>query len=630
VSASDDFVLNRAAWIRRTDVSLRTHYPNLITRIFEIAPHQFLIVFDKSLQDAAQIDFEQIRFVTLQAKISNEIPVNFIREIPPLADNELAHNFEGFPFTRPQLFNLVVGRFPDFPIVAIQDGGTPTAITVELTEALDPNQTRQLLEFCNGIGVPAPFKLSVTGRSVNAAAATNPSALAGFGDTLSITAARLRPAVPAFVRADEAFWFSSLDRIYAGNVDVEHIPGVEEGEARCFLDATIGEHANLRQLLALYDTIYISPPLREDHNTFLAKQALNESELLTLIERGRLKIVSTQAEERLNIPFLTEAAERSSSAILGRRTTAALLIADIVKTANEYRLNDSSQYAAIGELSKLLGEKSGLPADEILKFLLWPMQVRRAAVLPLLDRGTKGILPIGMGPFLATLIEKIGKKDLQLESLMVSERVHIGHALNATVFPPREEPEGLHRLANVMGDALNFFRSFNVRIAAEWVGNVERKEAGKRLLPPIPLFEFDPAIPIEEILAATDRPVMRNRGRALFSRLADMTEERRLEEIESLNTALRHYGRAGGIISLDTLDTGISLASVALGFIYPPVAGLRSLGKQLVNLTRRNPAVDKLIEDLQSDLFPAGREKRELDFLSSINRVAFLKTNKVS
>ncbi|MGQ7355388.1 hypothetical protein ACTGXY_11405, partial [Streptococcus suis] len=70
-------------------------------------------------------------------------------------------------------------------------------------------------------------------------------------------------------------------------------------------------------------------------------------------------------------------------------------------------------------------------------------------------------------------------------------------------------------------------------------------------------------IPIEEILAATDRPVMRNRGRALFSRLADMTEEQRADEIRNLNAALRRHGRPAGVISLDNLDTGISLASVA-------------------------------------------------------------------
>jgi hypothetical protein len=623
-------VPDRAGWIRRADVSLRIHYPNLVTRIFEIAPHQFVIVFDKSLQDATEIDFEEIRPITLRAGISNDAPTVFIREIFPLPDNQLARNFEGFPFNRAQLFNLIVGRFPDFPIVSIQDGGTPTAIAVELTHSLDPAQERQLLEFCEGIGAPAPFKLDVTGRLQDATTDSNPNPSAPAADALFIGASRIRPTAPPFVRADEAFWFSNLDRIYAGGFAVERIPGIEEGQARCFLDATIGEHVNLRQLLTLYDTIYISPPLREGHHTFLSKQGLTEKDLLVLIERGRLKIMLTQAEERLKIPFLAEAAERSPSAILGRRTTAAMLIADLVQMADEYRLRDSTHYPAIGELSKVLSAESGLPADEILEFILWPVQARRAAVWPLLDRGSKGMPPIGMGPFFATFIEKIGRKDLELESLIVSEKVHIGHALNATVFPPREEPEGLHHLANAMGDVLNFFRSFNTRIAAAWVGNVERKAAGKRLLPPLPLFEFDSAIPIEEMLAATGRSVMRNRGRALFSRLAELTDEERVTEIQNLNAALRNYGRSGGIISLDTLDTGVSIASTAYGFPYPPVAGIRALGGQLANWSRKYPSIDKLFEAIQTDLFPTSGKKRELEFLSSINRVASLKITKVS
>ena len=116
----------------------------------------------------------------------------------------------------------------------------------------------------------------------------------------------------------------------------------------------------------------------------------------------------------------------------------------------------------------------------------------------------------------------------------------------------------------------------------------------------------------------------------LFSRLADMTEEQRVAEIESLNAALRRYDRPGGFISLDTVDTGISLAPMAYGFVYPPLAGLRALAGQLVDLSRRSPAVDRLFEAIQTDLFPTSGKKRELDFLSSINRVASLKVTKVS
>lgn len=621
---------DHAGWIRRADVTLRIHYPNLVTRIFEVAPGQFRIVFDCSLQDAKVVNFDEFRPVTLRATVSNEIPAAFVREIATIPDTELARNFEGFPFNKIQLFNLVAARFPDLPIVSVRDGGEPMEITVELSHALKPDQDQELLDFCSGIGAPAPFKLNVSGQGADRVANAPPRAPGTTEDALFIPAFRTRPAAPSFVRADEAFWFSNLDRIYAGGLSVEQIPGIQEGDSRCFVDATVGDHVNFRQLLTLYDVIYMSPPLREGHHDFLARQRFTENDLLTLIERGRLKIISTQAEERLKIPFLAEAAERSPTAILGRRTTAAILIADVVRTADEYRLSDSGYYAAIGELSRALSEKSGLPADKILEFLLWPLQARRAALWPLLDRGSKGIPPIGMGPFFATFIQKIGNKDLEFESLVISEMVHLGHALGATVFPRREDPAGLNILGNAMGDALNFFRSFNTRIAAAWVGNVERKETGKLLLPPLPLFEFDAAIPIEEILATTDRPVMRNRGRALFSRLADMTEEERANEIQNLNADLRRHGRQTGILSLDNVDTGISLASAAFGFMYPPLAGLRSLGGQLINLGRKHPAVDHLIEAIQADLFPNDGRKRELDFLSRISRVAALKTTKVS
>jgi len=629
----DKLALDGSGWIRRTDVALRTQYPNLITRIFELAPNQYLIVFDKSLQDSSLIDIDEIRPITLWVKLSNEMPRSYSREIQTLPDVDLAHNFEGFPFTNAQLFNLIAGRFPDLPIVALNDGGTPMTVTVELARAVEPQQAQHLLSFCNGLGVPAPFRLKITEQpesSIAGSPAQPASKIQSAEDMLLIRASKFRSGAPSFVRADEAFWFDNLDKIYAGGLGVEQMPGIEEGQSRCFVEATIGEHVNLRQLLTLYDTVYLSPPLLEGYDAFLAKQALSEDDLLNLVERGRLKFIGTQAEERLNTQLLTAAAERCASAIIGRRATAALLIADFVRTAERYRLRDEEHYAAIGEASRILGEQSGLTANQILTFLLWPVQVRRAAVWPLLDRGSKGVAPIGIGPFAATFVERMVKKDLELECLMVSEKIHIGHALDATVFPMREEPEGLHALANLMGEALNFFRSFNTEIAASWAENVARREAGKRLLPPIPLFEFDAKIPIGEILAATDRPSMRNRGRALFNRIADMTEQERAAEVERLNLDLRQYGRPSGIISFDNLDTGIGAASIILGFPFPPVAGLAKFASQLAELVRKHPEIDRLFERVQADLFVGGEKRRELDFLSKISRVASLKTSKVS
>lgn len=506
-------------------------------------------------------------------------------------------------------------------------------ITVELTTAVSAGREYALSEFCAGIGVPAPFHVAVTGRTLQETQQNTPQIVVPGGlqpDALFVGASRLRPTVPTYVRADEDYWFNHLDAICAGRIGVEQMPGISDGDARCFVDATIGEHINLRQLLALYDTIYVSPPLLENHQKFLDKQALAEADLLDLIASDRLKILMTQAEERLNIPFLSAAVERSPTAIIGRRTAAAMLIADIVHMADVYRLNDCCHYAEVGQLSRAIAEKANLPADKMLQFMLWPVEARRGAVGALLDRGTKGMPAIGVGPYFAMLIKKLTGKDLDLETLVVSEKVHIAHAIGATCFPMREEPGGLHGLANMMGDALNFFRSFNTEIAASWAGNVDRKIQGKVLLPPLPIIEFDAAIPVKEVLAATARPVMRNRGRALFSRLAEMNDEQRTAEVQDLNAQLRNFGKPCGILSLDTADTAVSLVALATSFLYPPLAGLAHIGTQLAEIGRRNPTLDRFLEDLAVDLFPSGTKKRELDFLSRINRVASLKTKKVS
>jgi len=620
--------LDRSAWVRRADVALRAQYPNLITRIFETQADAYVVVFDQTAQDAAAVDVDKVRPVTLRMSVSNTVPSSYLRELELISDRDLARNFEGFPFSKLQLLNLIRSRFPDLPIFAVRDGLPPTPLRLELGIRQAPADEAALLKFCNGLGFAAPFEL-VVADFASSDPKPAPKTPQPSSDPMTVLPSRSRPTPLPFVRMDEAFWFDNIDRVYAGKLGVNDIPGLIEGDSRCFVDATIGKHTNIRQLLTLYDTVYLSPPLAEGHDVFLAEQALSEEDLLTLIENGRLKLLGTQAEERLKLPFLSAAADRAPTAIIGRRTTAAMIIADIVNTANQYRLSDPANFEAVGALSRLLSRSSGIPPDQILQFILWPLSAERASLAPLLERGSKGMMTLGVGNFAAALIQKSASKDLTFECLYASEKVHIGHALNATVFPFREEPEGVIALSNLMGEALNFFRSFNTEIAPAWLGNVERKQLGRRLLPPLPLLEFDPAIPITEFLQAVESVTLRNKGRALFSRIAELDEEQRLVEVQKLNAALRKFGRPAGLVSLENMDTGIGLLSTALGWAYPPVTGLRAFGSQIIDLGRKNRAIDRFIDQLQQD-WPGSGQKRELDFVSKISRVATLKTTKVS
>src|SRR5258707_9052629 len=108
----------QAAAVRRTDVMLRAAYPHLLTRIFQVAPFGYRIVFDKTVLNADQIrsEFnERIRSITLQVDVSNDVPSNFLGEIPPIRDHELARGFAGLPLNRDNICTILAGKFVNLP-----------------------------------------------------------------------------------------------------------------------------------------------------------------------------------------------------------------------------------------------------------------------------------------------------------------------------------------------------------------------------------------------------------------------------------------------------------------------------------------------------------------------------------
>jgi hypothetical protein len=629
-------------WARRIDLVLRTHYPTLVTRIFELLPNQYVIVFARDQLDAVAIkdEFENgIRFMTTNIVVSNQIPEQYSQEIPPISDDEIARGYAGMPMTLSELGNFVASRFQNLPILSVRDGGTPMMVTVDLGEPLQPKDEQELLAFCRGLEAIVPWQLNVVPRDqipqIPKQPIVQPPGMKmpfPVPDPLAIRATRRRPYLADYARRDESFWFENIDAIYEGRFLPAAIPGVFQDQSQCFTDLTVGEHINLRQALLLYDTVYISPPLLEGFEPFLQKQQISENELLSLIELGRVKIVMTQAEERLNLPFLEAASERNPTAIIGRRATAALLIADIVQTSDEYRLAKPDARYGVAELAKFFSTAANIPVEEVQRLLMWPVEARRAALQPLLDRGSKGIAPVSLAPFLARNIKRATEKDVELLALVGSERVHIGHALNATVFPNLYEPGGVSILMNAMAEGLNFFRSFNTRIAASWAANEDRRYAGKAIMPAIPLFEFEPGVPMKEFLDSVRFSSTRNQGNALFGRLAEMPDEQRAVEVIKLEADLRkRFKTRDTVLSFESLaDTGASIGGILLPFTYWPVAGLRAIGVQLKDAARNIPVMDRLIADIERDLFSAVGRNQEIDFLSRINRVATLKKKRIS
>ena len=247
-----------------------------------------------------------------------------------------------------------------------------------------------------------------------------------------------------------------------------------------------------------------------------------------MVDAGRLKFVTTQPEEWLDIPLLEAIHEHDSSAIFARRTTAALLVADITYTAELSYLNDNSLIPIIRILAEELATYFGVRTEELLRNFLWPIASRRGSLQGLLDMGSKGGPALELAKVMSSLVKARIGENIEFEALVFSEAVHISHALNATLFSSFDEPDLYHHLKSLIGYQLNFHKHFNPKFAVPWIENELQRGTEKRLLPAVLLFEFVRKIPIQEILNTSTLRSKKTRGRCLYARLADLPHEERV------------------------------------------------------------------------------------------------------
>ena len=618
---------SRAGYAKRIDAMLRARYPHLQTQLFEVTKDTFQIVFDSNLLDADSISEEfdnSIRFLIVNVTLSNTPPNAFIREIALLSDEDAIGNMIGLALRRIDLVNLLVSRFPDAGIVDVQEKPDNYSASIVVKNNLLAADQANLLKFIDELSLPIVFTIEVS-------SAQHRDVKQIVDDPMFIWASKLRPNAPSYTRLDEEFWFDNIHDISANKLPVDRFPGMRKDAFRCYLDLSLGEqHINLRQALLLYDEVWCSLPLLENHYPFLAQQSLTEEDLLTAVEAGRLRFVTTQPEERLNLPFLERVFDRESTAMFGRRTTAAILVADLARTADKSFLNDSTVARAVVELARMVAEEEGVPLQKVIRGFLWPLASRRDGLQGILDRGSKAGPAMGLAELLSTRLQAKTGFDVELETLVCSEQVHVGQALRGTLFVPLTEPQNFIHLKHCIGRHLHFHRNFNEECVPAWLKNEKSSASGREILPAVPLFEFDSSIPIQEILEVSALGSVRYRGRGLYARLAKLPPNERKSEIKQLNQLLRRRDQkqSGYNVVLNRVDVGISFLDLIIGLFLPQASAIGRFSKLMIERARRNEKIDSMVTKLE-DKIKKSPESGELEFLSQVSPIAIFKVDRV-
>jgi hypothetical protein len=134
----------------------------LITRIFEISPDQYSIVFDHALQDAKVVADEfanSIRFIALNAQLSNELPKSFVREITPLTDADAAGSVVGLPMNMGAFDSLLLSRFHDLPIVGLREAASTIYVMTE--RPISAEAKEKITEFIREIRLPISLDFEI-------------------------------------------------------------------------------------------------------------------------------------------------------------------------------------------------------------------------------------------------------------------------------------------------------------------------------------------------------------------------------------------------------------------------------------------------------------------------------------
>ncbi|WP_345974139.1 hypothetical protein [Sulfurimonas sp. HSL3-7] len=111
-------------WCRRIDLSFRSRYPYINTRIFKLNDHEFQIFVAEDIKDFSELQKifnHEIKFVTAPVKLVNRKPSNYITELKCIEVKDIPSKFEGLPLTMNQIYNHIFSIHPKIKISGINE-----------------------------------------------------------------------------------------------------------------------------------------------------------------------------------------------------------------------------------------------------------------------------------------------------------------------------------------------------------------------------------------------------------------------------------------------------------------------------------------------------------------------------
>lgn len=631
--------MNYQGPVRRTDLYLRTVYPDVITTIYQINEQQFLIKCDNVEGDFSKFKEEfnySIRLIDTSVEVVENTPNEFIQIVPNISDKKISENFEGIQLSKAGLLNLLISKFPNVHFFKIEDGARTATIytaafkgqegTGTYCRFLNNADREKIQQFLDSFKLPIVF-------TIQEEEVEKPETLKSFDHVSSVhfiyAANFKRNNVSEFSLRDEALWFDNVDKVFEGKYKKKDLFFYSQDEYSCYVDYSIFDNIDIRNHLFLFQTVYLTLPFEKNIESWLKESKIQKNEFLELVKRNRIKVALTQPEFRYDTHFVNEIYAANPNAVITRRALAMLQQIDIVEMSDQYMLKDIEIIKELRKFCEIIGEATKMNPKFIYDLFVWPIRARRDSFEKLNNAGIFSIPAFGVNKAIEKQISDAVKKDLSFEFTTSASSIHLANSLNATYFPFKAQGGYSDAFyANVMGEMLNFYKSANLKTIKSYIDAKDKINAGILPIDPIDIIEINDYISITDLEEVLSKSVVFPNSKRLIESLSGLSDEERKIKIDQynleVNKKINKKTKSENAIDLGQ-NVVMDVAGALTGFTaIGSVFSLAKIGgkKLIASIPLIKNIANKFEEAMHSDT-----DKANIHYLTKINRVARIKRN---
>ena len=597
--------------VKRADFKLRTKYYGLKTKIFLIQKSKYAIQILTyiDLYEEIKKDFDNaIRPASCWIEIVTEEPKIFITEVAQLLN--IASQNQGILLTSKEFKSILISKFANVDFLDIhlvnRDG---LVVIISVAMHTDDAEIRAIKEFVENLKIGFT---QVLVKKANMEKANLP--LIYTDVNLACTDKRFE-----FSKMDSEFWFNNVEKIYSGKINKNDLRFFNSKKTKCFMDFSVwnNENINIRSNALLYDTIYLSFPLKESMDKFLSQQHLKKEDLEELVARNKLVILLPNTESRYDKEIIDRLFKINNNSVVSKRGINALMAIFYCDLEKRYKLFWQDNEDVLEFICRETLRHSDEITKELYKQILWPMNVKIKSYELLTTYGPLTLSSIGVNRLLTGFLRDTKKdKNIEFEMTINSSNIHIATALQATYFPfaTSDGKGGIYSdntVSNILASVLNIYQYPAAEQQQSIMSYGEQLERERKN---IYLLQTDNSVLIKHILDYGKKYSTTTTLKNILENLSTLDQEQQHNKIAEYNNLIAEIGKEN--ISLKKIPRYV-LSAMEFVPGAGKIATAFNLAYELANITGiKRRFIKKKFESGQAEI------NDEVYILDKISRVA--------